>query len=408
MTKIGKGRNFPWSSFSSALTKLARESHLTVAYTPKDLDQFKVYTAEVYRPGIMLAGYYQYFDRTRIQIIGLTELSYLNELDPEIRRTHLEKLFSFQPPAVILTRGFEPLPEMMEFAQKYGVPLLQSAEMTSPLMSSLIQALSTELAPRITRHGVLVEVYGEGILILGDSGVGKSETAIELVKRGHRLIADDAVELRKVSSSKIMGMAPENIRHFIGAARIGIINVARLFGIGAVKNSVEVEMVIELEAWDRTKNYDRTGLESNTYDILGVKVPSMLIPVMPGRNLAVILETAAINNRQKEMGYNAAQETAQPPWLAERCERVLSLAVNCHFITRNGSTICMQIIADLHTHTLSATHAFNTLDEMAAKAAALGYAALAITDHGPAMPDARTCGILPTRRLCRWYCTALR
>ena len=278
--------------FFVSLDKLARESHLTVAYTPKDLDQFKVYTAEVYRPGIMLAGYYQYFDRTRIQIIGLTELSYLNELDPEIRRTHLEKLFSFQPPAVILTRGFEPLPEMMEFAQKYGVPLLQSAEMTSPLMSSLIQALSTELAPRITRHGVLVEVYGEGILILGDSGVGKSETAIELVKRGHRLIADDAVELRKVSSSKIMGMAPENIRHFIGA----------------VKNSVEVEMVIELEAWDRTKNYDRTGLESNTYDILGVKVPSMLIPVMPGRNLAVILETAAINNRQKEMGYNAAQE----------------------------------------------------------------------------------------------------
>ena len=332
--------------FFVSLDKLARESHLTVAYTPKDLDQFKVYTAEVYRPGIMLAGYYQYFDRTRIQIIGLTELSYLNELDPEIRRTHLEKLFSFQPPAVILTRGFEPLPEMMEFAQKYGVPLLQSAEMTSPLMSSLIQALSTELAPRITRHGVLVEVYGEGILLLGargggpcapararveggprttpprrleeetldgiqllgDSGVRKTETAIELVKRGHRLIADDAVELRKVSSSKIMGMAPENIRHFIELRGIGIINVARLFGIGAVKNSVEVEMVIELEAWDRTKNYDRTGLESNTYDILGVKVPSMLIPVMPGRNLAVILETAAINNRQKEMGYNAAQE----------------------------------------------------------------------------------------------------
>ena len=294
--------------FFVSLDKLARESHLTVAYTPKDLAQFKVYTAEVYRPGIMLAGYYQYFDRPRIQIIGLTELSYLNELDPEIRRTHLEKLFSFQPPAVILTRGFEPLPEMMEFAQKYGVPLLQSAEMTSPLMSSLIQALSTELAPRITRHGVLVEVYGEGILILGDSGVGKSETAIELVKRGHRLIADDAVELRRVSYRKILGTAPANIRHFIELRGIGIINVARLFGIGAVKNSVEVEMVIELEAWDRTKNYDRTGLESNTYDILGVKVPSMLIPVMPGRNLAVILETAAINNRQKEMGYNAAQE----------------------------------------------------------------------------------------------------
>ena len=294
--------------FFVSLDKLARESHLTVAYTPKDLDQFKVYTAEVYRPGIMLAGYYQYFDRTRIQIIGLTELSYLNELDPEIRRTHLEKLFSFQPPAVILTRGFEPLPEMMEFAQKYGVPLLQSAEMTSPLMSSLIQALSTELAPRITRHGVLVEVYGEGILILGDSGVGKSETAIELVKRGHRLVADDAVELRKVSNRQIMGTAPENIRHFIELRGIGIVNVARVFGVGAVKLSESLDLVVQLEAWDPTKNYQRTGLESEYYEILGVNIPSTSIPVSPGRNLAVVLETAAINNRQKKMGYNAAKE----------------------------------------------------------------------------------------------------
>ena len=294
--------------FFVSLDKLARESHLTVAYTPKDLDQFKVYTAEVYRPGIMLAGYYQYFDRTRIQIIGLTELSYLNELDPEIRRTHLEKLFSFQPPAVILTRGFEPLPEMMEFAQKYGVPLLQSAEMTSPLMSSLIQALSTELAPRITRHGVLVEVYGEGILILGDSGVGKSETAIELVKRGHRLIADDAVELRKVSSSKIMGMAPENIRHFIELRGIGIINARRIFGMGAVKLQEKIDMCINLEIWDATKVYDRMGMDSEYTEILGIKVPVMTIPVKPGRNLAIIIEVAAMNNRQKKMGYNAAYE----------------------------------------------------------------------------------------------------
>ena len=197
---------------------------------------------------------------------------------------------------------------MFEFAKQYGVPLLLSEEMTSVLMITLITTLNTELAPRITRHGVLVEVYGEGILILGDSGVGKSETAIELVKRGHRLIADDAVELRKVSSRKIMGMAPANIRHFIELRGIGIINVARLFGAGAVKNSVEVEMVVEFEPWERTKNYDRTGLEHDSYDILGVNVPSMLIPVMPGRNLAVVLETAAINNRQKELGYNAAQD----------------------------------------------------------------------------------------------------
>ena len=294
--------------FSVTLAKIAEESNLITLYAPRDLAETKVVTAEVYRPGIFLAGYYQFFDRTRIQIIGLTELSYLQELDPAVRRSHIEKLFSFAPPAVILSRGLEPLPEMIEFAKTYGVTLLRSGEMTSPLMSSLITTLNTELAPRITRHGVLVEVAGEGILILGDSGVGKSETAIELVKRGHRLIADDAVELRRVSSKQIMGSSPENIRHFIELRGIGIINVARLFGIGAVRSSVQVEIVIELEPWDRTKNYDRTGLESQTTDILGVQVPNMVIPVMPGRNLAVIIETAAMNNRSKEMGYNAARE----------------------------------------------------------------------------------------------------
>ena len=294
--------------FFVTLDRVASESGLTVAYTPKDLKEIKIYATEVYRPGIFLAGYYQYFDNMRIQILGLTEMSYLNELEADTRRAHLEKLFSFQPPAVVLTRGLEPLPEMLEFARQYGVALLLSNEMTSPLMGTMITTLNMELAPRITRHGVLVEVYGEGILITGDSGVGKSETAIELVKRGHRLIADDAVELRRISSKQIMGSSPENIRHFIELRGIGIINVARLFGIGAVRSSVQVEIVIELEPWDRTKNYDRTGLESQTTDILGVQVPNMVIPVMPGRNLAVIIETAAMNNRSKEMGYNAARE----------------------------------------------------------------------------------------------------
>ena len=294
--------------FFVTLDRVASESGLTVAYTPKDLKEIKIYATEVYRPGIFLAGYYQYFDNMRIQILGLTEMSYLNELEADTRRAHLEKLFSFQPPAVVLTRGLEPFPEMLEFARQYGVALLLSNEMTSPLMGTMITTLNMELAPRITRHGVLVEVYGEGILITGDSGVGKSETAIELVKRGHRLIADDAVELRRVSSKQIMGSSPENIRHFIELRGIGIINVARLFGIGAVRSSVQVEIVIELEPWDRTKNYDRTGLESQTTDILGVQVPNMVIPVMPGRNLAVIIETAAMNNRSKEMGYNASRE----------------------------------------------------------------------------------------------------
>ena len=212
--------------------------------------------------------------------MGLAEMNFLSGLSAEKRYEALEQLFRQQPPAVIVGRSEElkPFPEMLE------------------------------LAPRITRHGVLVEVYGEGILILGDSGIGKSELAIELVKRGHRLVADDAVELRKVSNRQIMGTAPENIRHFIELRGIGIVNVARVFGVGAVKVSESLDLVVQLEAWDPTKNYQRTGLESEYYDILGVNIPSTIIPVSPGRNLAVVLETAAINNRQKKMGYNAAKE----------------------------------------------------------------------------------------------------
>ena len=294
--------------FYVTLEKLAETADLTVAYAPAPLRDLKVYSAEVHRPGLVLAGYYQYFDNKRIQILGLTEFSYLKDLSASARAAHLAKLFSFKPPAILLTHGMEPLPEMMALAERYGVPLLLSDEESSGMLSRLVSILNVELAPRITRHGVLVEVYGEGILLLGDSGVGKSETAIELVKRGHRLIADDAVELRKTGPRSILGQAPANIRHFIELRGIGIINVARMFGVGAVKNSIEIELVVQLEPWDRTKNYDRTGLETEMYDILGVKFPSLLIPVMPGRNLAIVLETAAINNRTKEMGYNAAKE----------------------------------------------------------------------------------------------------
>ena len=196
---------------------------------------------------------------------------------------------------------------MLELAKKTRCGAAALNETTCTLMGSLISVLNLELAPRITRHGVLVEVYGEGILILGDSGIGKSELAIELVKRGHRLVADDAVELRKVSNRQIMGTAPENIRHFIELRGIGIVNVARIFGVGAVKVSESLDLVVQLEPWDPTKNYQRTGLESEYCDILGVSIPSTSIPVSPGRNMAVVLETAAINNRQKKMGYNAAK-----------------------------------------------------------------------------------------------------
>ena len=290
------------------MDRVAEESGLTVAYTPKDLKEIKVYAAEVYRPGIMLAGYYQYFDSARIQIIGLTEMSYLNELEPDIRRTHLEKLFFFQPPAVVISRDMEPLPEMVEFAKQYGVALLLSSEMTSPLMSSMITTLNTELAPRITRHGVLVEVYGEGILIMGDSGVGKSETAIELVKRGHRLIADDAVEIKRAGTKQLVGTAPELIRHYIELRGIGVIDVRRLFGMSAIKEESDIDLVINLEQWKDGAMYDRLGLENLYTTILDVQVPSLTVPVKPGRNLAVIIEVAAMNNRHKKMGYNAALE----------------------------------------------------------------------------------------------------
>ena len=298
------------ANFNVSLKKLTEKVSLDVVYTPKGLEESNVEIAEVNRPGLFLAGYYDYFDKLRLQILGLAEMNFLSGLSAEKRYERLDQLFSQQPPAVIVCRSeeLEPFPEMLELAQKHGVALLRSNEMTCTLMGSLISVLNLELAPRITRHGVLVEVYGEGILILGDSGIGKSELAIELVKRGHRLVADDAVELRKVSNRQIMGTAPENIRHFIELRGIGIVNVARVFGVGAVKESESLDLVVQLEAWDPTKNYQRTGLESEYYEILGVNIPSTSIPVSPGRNLAVVLETAAINNRQKRMGYNAAKE----------------------------------------------------------------------------------------------------
>ena len=239
-------------NFAVSLKRLVEKVSLEVIYTPCDLDKISVEIAEVNRPGLFLAGYYDYFDKLRLQIMGLAEMNFLAGLTPEKRRERLDQLFRQQPPAVILCRNeeLEPFPEMQELAKQHGVALLRSNETTCTMMGSLISVLNLELAPRITRHGVLVEVYGEGILILGDSGIGKSELAIELVKRGHRLVADDAVELRKVSNRQIMGTAPENIRHFIELRGIGIVNVARVFGVGAVKVSESLDLVVQLEAWD--------------------------------------------------------------------------------------------------------------------------------------------------------------
>ena len=296
------------TQYSVSLAKIIEAQSLEVLYTPKDPKDIYITSAEVNRPGLILAGYDDYFDPGRIQFLGLSEMGYLNNLDDEVRKRSVERLLSKKPSAIIITRSLEYFQDLRDLVEKYGIPLLRTSETTSNFMSAMISYLNVELAPRITRHGVLVEVYGEGVLILGDSGVGKSETAVELIKRGHRLIADDAVEIRKVSAKSLVGSAPENIRHFIELRGIGIINARRIFGMGAVKMTEKIDMVVQLEIWDSSKVYDRMGLDNEYTEILGVSVPITVVPVKPGRNLAVIIEVAAMNNRQKKMGYNAARE----------------------------------------------------------------------------------------------------
>ncbi len=295
-------------NYSVKLKSIINEFSLETAYLPDGAEETLISNVEVNRPGLQLGGYYEYYDNNRIQIIGRSEDSFLEKFEPDIYYQRVNDFFGTKPIAVIITRDMIPSDVMLEAAKKYAVPILKTGDGTSDFMSALIAYLNLNLAPRIIRHGVLVEVYGEGVLILGESGVGKSETAIELVKRGHRLIADDAVELRKVSSKSIVGSSPENIRHFIELRGIGIINVRRIFGVGAVKLTAKVDLVINLEPWDASKVYDRMGLDEQNNDILGLKIPSLTIPVKPGRNLAVIIEVAAMNNRQKKLGYNAANE----------------------------------------------------------------------------------------------------
>ena len=303
--------------FTVTLTRIIDEHALTPVYLTDDSEKILISTADVNRPGLEMVGYYEYFDETRIQIIGKSECSYLEKISDEEFDHITDKLFSKKPAGVVVTRGLDMYERFVPYAQKYGVPLLKTNMATSEFMAALIAFLNVQLAPRITRHGVLVEVYGEGILLLGESGVGKSETAIELVKRGHRLIADDAVEIRKVSSRSLVGSAPNNIRHFIELRGIGIINASRIFGVGAVKLTEKIDLVVHMEQWDSAKVYDRTGLESQTTNILGLDIPSLTIPIKPGRNLAVIIEVAAMNNRQKKLGYNAAEDLLNKLGLGE-------------------------------------------------------------------------------------------
>lgn len=294
--------------YSVALEKIIKEHQLEVVYMPKTQKPILITSPDVNRPGLIFSGYDKFFDSARINFLGKSEIEFINGQSPEMRLERLENYMSKRPAAIIVTRGLTCPAEIIRLAPQFEVPILSTTDTTSRCMSSIIAYLNVELAERITRHGVFVEVYGEGVLILGDSGVGKSETAVELIKRGHRLIADDAVEIKKTSAKTIVGTAPENIRHFIELRGIGIINARRIFGMGAVKLSEKIDMVVELEPWDSNKVYDRMGAESETIEILGVKVPYTVVPVQPGRNLAVIIEVAAMNNRQKKMGYNAARE----------------------------------------------------------------------------------------------------
>ena len=295
-------------TYTVPLSQIVEDFKLEVIVRPNNFEQIQISSPEVNRPGLALAGFYEVFETDRIQLIGYAETQYLHSLEPSTKRVMLQKLVDAKPVAIIYTTNIEVDAALIERAQKDGVPVLRTGLKTSQIMASLISALSNYLAPRITRHGCLVEIYGEGILLLGDSGVGKSETTIELIKRGHRLIADDAVEIKRVSDKTLVGSAPELIKHYVELRGIGLVDVRRLFGMGAVKETEKINLVIQLENWIEGKMYDRLGMDEETIDILGIDIPSITIPVRPGRNLAIILEVAAMNNRQKRMGYNTAEE----------------------------------------------------------------------------------------------------
>ena len=295
-------------TYSVSLTTVVKEFDLEVAFAATDYEHIQLTVPDVARPGLQLAGYYDHFEPMRLQTLGNAEISYLSKLTSAQRTSIYDRLFSYKFPALVLSRNGIPTPECLEMAKKHNVTLLRSQNPTGTLISSVTSYLNSALAPRISRHGVLVEIYGEGVLITGESGLGKSETAIELLKRGHRLIADDGVEIKRISSSCLMGTASPLLQDYVELRGIGILNVSKLFGMGAVKQENEINLVVNIVRWNPQEVYDRIGMETQYQEILGVKVPTNTIPVTPGRNLAVILEVAAMNNRQRKMGYNPALE----------------------------------------------------------------------------------------------------
>lgn len=271
-------------------------------------DKIRIVHPDINRPALQLTGFYDHFDNERVQIIGYVEYAYINKLSREEKIRTFDKLLSSKIPCLVWSRSHKPDEDILMLARKYGVPILMSDKTTSDLMAEIIRWLKVELAPTISIHGVLVDVYGEGVLIMGESGIGKSEAALELIKRGHRLVTDDVVEIRKVSDDTLVGTAPDITRHFIELRGVGIIDVKTLFGVESVKNTQAIDMVVKLEDWNKDKEYDRLGLEEQYTELLGNKIVCHSIPIRPGRNLAIIVESAAVNYRQKKMGYNAARE----------------------------------------------------------------------------------------------------
>jgi HPr kinase/phosphorylase len=297
--------------YNVKLSQVVAEHSLGVAYAAPDFDEKRIFSADLNRPGIQLLGHLEYFDTDRLQVVGKAEMALLDEMVPERRRAAYEVVLGHQVPGLIIAHDQPVHPECLEMAKKYGVSVMTTEVDTSEFYAQLIGTLRRHLAPRGTIHGVLVEVHGEGMLIIGDSGIGKSETALELIKRGHRLIADDAVEILRTSRTSLEGRSPAIIQYFMELRGIGVVNVQNVFGIGAVKPSCPIDLVVAMELWDETRCYDRLGLDTETWEYLGISVPRVTIPVRPGRNLAVILELAAMTNRQKKLGYNAAEELAQ-------------------------------------------------------------------------------------------------
>lgn len=309
------------NSYSVPLTQVVEDFHLQIWHASTDYEGVDIVVEEVTRPGIQFAGFFEHFERLRLQVVGNVEFAYLSTLSHERSLEIFDQLFSRKIPAMIFARNLEPTPECLEMAKKHDITILRCLESTSYLVSGITAYLKNALAPQISRHGVLVEVYGEGMLLMGESGIGKSEAAAELLKRGHRLIADDAVDIRKIADNTLLGTSPALIRNYIEIRGIGVINVAKLFGMAAIKDETAINLVVNIVPWSGDQIYDRLGLEEQYMDILGVKVPAITIPVKPGRNLAIILEIAAMNNRQKKMGYNAAVEFTEQ--------------INRHFETQN-------------------------------------------------------------------------